>query len=500
MKVRELVSEFPSLLLTQGNPELEVSYIQSDSRKIQEGDIFILYEEFTQNGKTFILDSLERGAKVLLLPTGFEFSNNNSDLVILFTEAPTQIHGYLASFLLGKPSEKLKIIAVTGTNGKTSTTHILYSILNSLGIPTGLIGTISAKYKDFEAETGYTTPDPSGLNFLLHEMLKAGIEFVCMEASSHGLKLGRLNGIALYSGLFTNLTPDHLDFHLDMQDYLISKFKLFELLELSPLQEKLGLLNLDTAGGIDMYSLIKKFNPSYKIITLGETGNYSSKLEELNLKYTKFTISKDDNIYQLSTNLLGKFNYENLSLALICLLESLPELDSKLIFNKISNLPFVPGRFELHYPKEQNKVVIVDYAHTPDALENILSSMKEIPNSMLITLFGCGGDRDRKKRPLMAKITAKYSDFIIVTSDNPRTEDPNFILDEIIAGFPNDYKRFLRIENRRDAIRKGIEILPENGFLLIAGKGHENYQIIGRTKHHFSDAEEVKIAFNQNGV
>lgn len=495
MKVRELVREFPELEIRHGNPELDLNYIQSDSRKIEPSDIFVLYPEHRNAGDQYISDALGKGAMCLLLPVDYPYSTNHPDLVVIHAEDPVFFHGQIASFLLDKPSHKLKVLAVTGTNGKTSITHILYSLLTSLGKKAGLIGTIYAKFANIVRETGYTTPDPSSLNLLLKEMLDAGVEYVCMEASSHGLKLGRLQGIAIHSGIFTNLTPDHLDFHPTMEDYLLSKFKLFELIEKSPHSGKVGLISLDTPGGKEVQALMNKLSPKYRVVYFGKRGEYSGKLEEMTLSYTCFSIQKNEVTRKIKTNLLGNFNFQNLSLAYILMLEIIPGLDPSILLPLLESLPCVPGRFEIHASKKQDRIAVVDYAHTPDALENILTSMKEIPCSMLVTIVGCGGDRDRKKRPIMGEIASRYSDFVIITSDNPRTENPDTILDEIISGIPKDFKRFLRIESRREAIRKGIEILPEGGFLLVAGKGHENYQIIGHKKFHFSDAEEIDAAF-----
>lgn len=497
MKAIDLIHTFPELETFQIDIQKEIQYIQSDSRKIQIGDLFVLYPEYKDSASQYISHALEKGAVGLVLPKGFFYELNNKDYLVFQVEDTRKYHGLIASFLAGEPSKKLKILAVTGTNGKTSITHILYYILSSLGKKVGLIGTIYAKYGNVVYETGYTTPDSSSLNLILKEMLEAGVEYVCLEASSHGLKLGRLDGIHFYAGIFTNLTPDHLDFHPTMEDYLLSKFKLFEFLEKSSHTNKIAVISLDSPGGKDMQALVKKLSPTYNVIYFGKEGHYSGSLEELTLNYTSFFIYKNNISQKIVSNLLGKFNFENLALVYLLLVEIFPQLDQSEIISLFKSIPNIPGRFEVHSSPNKEKIAIVDYAHTPDALENILLSLREIPSSMLITVFGCGGDRDRKKRPLMGEIACRYSDLVIITSDNPRTENPSSIITEITTGIPKDFKRYLAIENRREAIQKAIKILPKGGILLVAGKGHENYQIIGNKKFHFSDAEEIETAFSQ---
>lgn len=497
MNLKTVLESFSSLKANQINFNLEVGYIQSDSRKVQAKDIFLLYNEFLDKAQVYIQDALQRGAKHFILPESLVKKVSLSNVNIFFHSNPREIHGELASFLLGNPSKDLKIFAVTGTNGKTSTTHILYNFLENLGKTAGLIGTISAKYKNVAHEIGYTTPDPSLLNKLLFEMKNAGVEYVVMEASSHGLKLKRMEGIELDAGIFTNLTPDHLDFHETMEDYLLSKFHLFELLQNSPKVFKCGVINLYAEFGKRMQDLVQNLSPNYKILYFGDQ-TFTGKVTNLSLQGTEFEISFGEKTYSFKTNLLGEFNFENVSLAILLIKEFFPNLTHNDIQNLISNLKPVPGRFELIYPPQKDRVAIVDYAHTPDALQNILKSVKQIPHSKLITVFGCGGDRDKTKRPLMGEIAARLSDFVILTSDNPRTENSETILDEIEKGFPKGFQNYLRIENRRQAIQKGIEILPELGILVIAGKGHENYQIIGKQKFPFSDQEEVKKLWSKD--
>ncbi|MCB1176248.1 MAG: UDP-N-acetylmuramoyl-L-alanyl-D-glutamate--2,6-diaminopimelate ligase [Leptospiraceae bacterium] len=499
-KINDLLIEFNNLNLLKGDKNFEISYIQSDSRKLKTSDIFCLYSYFTvEEKRKFIQNSIENNCKIILVnKNDINLIPDDFPNVLEIDFQPELIHGKIASFLKESPSKSLKIIAVTGTNGKTSLTNIIYQFLEFYGLKVGLIGTINIKFGNKTLSSDYTTPDPSGLNEILFSMKEEGIEYVCMEASSHGLKLGRMEGIQIYQAIFTNLTPDHLDFHTDMKDYLQSKFRLFSLLEESKIPGKVGILSKDSEGGKDMINLIHQNSISSTIVKFGENDDYSGKLKSLSLSETSFEfIDKNKEKHLLNTNLLGDFNFINLSLALVSILEIFPHIKMDYWKQKISNLSPIPGRFEIVNGKDKDKIAIVDYAHTPDALENILKSISEIPRNKLITLFGCGGDRDRKKRPLMAEIASRYSDFVIVTSDNPRTEDPDKIIDEITIGITKDEKNWIRIVDRKEAIKKGIDMLPKGGILLVAGKGHEDYQILGTKKIYFSDQAEIKSAFQE---
>ncbi|MCE9500842.1 MAG: UDP-N-acetylmuramoyl-L-alanyl-D-glutamate--2,6-diaminopimelate ligase, partial [Leptospira sp.] len=358
-----------------------------------------------------------------------------------------------------------------------------------------LIGTINVKYNGKTIETGYTTPDPTTLNLILKDMKSAGVEFVFIEASSHGLKLGRLNGIHLHSVVFTNQTLDHMDFHPDMDDYRRSKFRLFQLLENSVHQEKFALVSLDSPGGQEMRTLVERENFHYPVFYFGKSADYSGENVTLSLTGTSYEIHKasENKSVKIETNLLGNYNYINTAMAYIVCEKS--GISSESVCVDLKNISYVNGRFEIISNEARTRIAIVDYAHTPDALMNVLSSIREIPHSRLITIFGCGGDRDKTKRPVMAGISEKFSDFVIITSDNPRTEDPEKIIDDIEKGFSNEFNAYFRTPDRRAAIRKGVSMLPDGGFLLVAGKGHEEYQINGKKKEPFSDREEIQIAF-----
>ncbi|MCB1158740.1 MAG: UDP-N-acetylmuramoyl-L-alanyl-D-glutamate--2,6-diaminopimelate ligase, partial [Leptospiraceae bacterium] len=446
--------------------------------------------------RSYLEDAIKRGAKAVLiskknlsLPVPKDFTT-----VLVSESDPAYFHGPLASCLKGHPSQQLQIVAITGTNGKTSMTYILSDLFSRAGLEYGIIGTIQVIYGNRVLHTGYTTPGPSELQSILKNMLDAGVKYVFMEASSHGLKLNRMNGIHLKAAIFTNLTRDHLDFHENMEDYLNSKYKLFKLLSNSYHEERLALISTDTKGGRDILAKIKKEKLPLKTLAFGKGKDYEGEVKSLSLNGTEFFLKpKKGSPIDLQTNLLGNFNFLNVSMSYIAALHL--GLEEELIQDSIKNLHPVDGRFQIVYNRRRNRLAVVDYAHTPDALLNVLKSLKEIPHSRLICLFGCGGDRDHTKRPIMGKIAAENSDMVILTSDNPRTEDPEKIIDEIEAGFPKGFTSYIRQSNRRQAILKGIQVLPEEGFLLVAGKGHENYQIIGSSKENFSDTIEIQNAF-----
>ncbi|MDF3820077.1 UDP-N-acetylmuramoyl-L-alanyl-D-glutamate--2,6-diaminopimelate ligase [Leptospira sp. 96542] len=501
LKIADLLKKIPELKLIQGDPESNINYVWADSRKLSLGDIFVLPEETIDKQNFYLKMAKEKKVDTVLISkkdSKLESIKNFSN--VLESESSLgETHGRLASTLAYNPSKKLKLVGITGTNGKTSLTYILYHITKNLGKRVGLIGTVQILVGDKHIETGYTTPDASSLNLILKEMVEAEIEYVFMEVSSHGLKLGRVAGLELTGAGFTNLTQDHLDFHLSMEDYLESKFKIFTLLEQSSVKNKFGLVAGDVSYGKEMIQKITESNLKTPISVLGVSGEYHVSNSKLGLDGSDFRLHKKEKnlpfieVRRIKTNLLGNFNVFNTAFA-ACIAYELG-FDWDKVIHSLSNIPTVPGRFQVVPFPDQSRIAVVDYAHTPDALDNILKSCVEIGPRELICLFGCGGDRDKTKRPLMAKIAEQHSDFVIITSDNPRTEDPNSILDEIEAGFSRGFKRYEKIVDRREAIQRAVSLLDKNGILVVAGKGHETYQIIGKEKTHFVDFEEIEKAF-----
>ncbi len=501
MKLIEILKKIPEIKQRKGDHETEVNYVWSDTRKLTSEDIFVLPEGGNDRYVSFIADALALGVKTILVPLGQvkipgveKFEN------VLESEFYLgDTHGKLAHFLAGSPSKKLKLVGITGTNGKTSLTFILFHIAEKLGKKCGLIGTVHIRLDNEIRETGYTTPDASSLNLLLKEMVSKDIEYVFIEMSSHGLKLGRVTGLEVQAVAFTNLSQDHLDFHPDMEDYLLSKFKIFQLLEQSSLKNKFGIVAADVIGGDKMIERLKKANFSSPIFMLGNAGEFNYTHAKLSILESEFRLHKKEKnlpfiqVRRVLTNLLGNFNVFNVSLASFVALELGFSWDE--VIKAIEFIPIVPGRFQVVKSPDLTRIAVIDYAHTPDALENILKSCIEISPKQVICIFGCGGDRDKTKRPIMAKIAEERSDYVILTSDNPRTENPKSIVDEIESGFSRGFKRYEVFLDRRDAIARGVALLEKDGILVVAGKGHETYQIIGKEKLDFSDFVEVEKAF-----
>lgn len=501
MKLSEILKKIPEIKLVTGDPNKEVQYVWADSRKVTNSDGFVLPEGKPEVLESYLKMANELGCQIVFVSKR-QLKLKALELfpIILESEEPIgDIHGKLASLLAGYPSKKLKIIGITGTNGKTSLTFILFHIARKLGKKAALIGTVQIQIFDRILESGYTTPDASSLNLLLKEMLDEGVEYVFMEMSSHGLKLGRVAGIEITCAGFTNLTQDHLDFHETMEDYFESKFKIFQLLEQSSVKNKFGLVAGDVSFGEQMIQKIRDTKMKTPIYILGKSGEFHYSNTKLSLLGSEYRFHKKEKnlpfieVRSVKTNLLGNFNVFNTAFALSIAYElGFPWEE---VVSAIAEIPTVPGRFHVVPYPDRSRIAVVDYAHTPDALENILKSCVEIRPKQLICLFGCGGDRDRTKRPQMAKIAESFSDFVILTSDNPRTESPESILDEIEAGFSRGFKRYEKITDRRVAIDRAVSLLDKNGILVVAGKGHETYQIIGKEKTKFVDFEEIEKAF-----
>ncbi|HMV45091.1 MAG TPA: Mur ligase family protein, partial [Leptospiraceae bacterium] len=369
MLISELLKNFKKISLTSGNLSEPINYIQSDSRKLEENDIFCVYDDFSDKTIDYLKDAKSKNIKTILIRKTSPYLDETEQFpnVLICSEDPMQLHGYIASFLKDDPSKKCKIIAVTGTNGKTSMTYILYDIFSRENKNCGIIGTIETKYGNKVIQTGYTTPDASTLNSVLADMVKEEIEYVFMEASSHGLKLGRLNGLHIYGALFTNLTRDHLDFHKTMNDYLKSKFLLFKLLSKSCHENTFAAMSVDSSGSDKMLSLIKKAKLKINLLLLGKGKQFETKLNELSLKGIDFDFKEKGNQQvNFTTNLLGNFNFLNVSLAIVA--SRALGLETESIRNTVGNLIPVNGRFQIVYNSKKTRVAIVDYAHTPDAL------------------------------------------------------------------------------------------------------------------------------------
>lgn len=456
--------------------KFEFSSIEYDSRKIKKGDIFVAMKGFNEDGNKYIDSAINNGAVCVLTDNENIDAKMYPNTNIYYVKDLRMNLGKICSNLYQHPQDKLKIIGVTGTNGKTTSTYILENILEN----SSRIGTTNYRIKDKYYDAKNTTPESMDLIKFMAESVKENVEYFLMEVSSHALSLGRVDMLAFDGAIFTNLTQDHLDYHKTFEEYFNAKCKLIDLLKDNA---KIS-INAD-----DKY--LRKIDKKY--ITYGiDNGAIRGKILNYNNKGMEVEINIDNTKKVFQTKLIGKHNLYNILGVISCLTNL--GLDVDYIISKISKMDSVIGRFELIDNNIDAKIV-VDYAHTPDGLENVLKTLKDITENKLYCIFGAGGDRDKTKRPIMAEISAKYSDYVIITSDNPRTEDPYTILADVEKGLINShYITYEKIEKREEAIKKAVSLLKSGDSLMIAGKGHETYQIIGKEVRHFSDQEEVKKA------
>lgn len=468
-----------------GSPEAHIHKIQYDSRKITDGDLFVAIKGVQNDGHDFVEKAVKQGAKFVVAEKKFE--NLPGTILQIIVEDSHLALSQLAAAYYDFPSSNLKLTGVTGTNGKTTVATLSYQLFKELGYKAGLLSTVKIMIGDKEVEATHTTPDPLMINKYLAEMLNEGIEYVFMEVSSHGLDQQRTAVLDFDGAVFTNLTHDHLDYHKTFINYRDIKKTFFD--NLKP--EAFALVNADDKNGAFMLQNTKAKKYTY---ALKNPADFKAKILEQNFTGMLLLIDQKEVWVQL----IGAFNaYNILAIYATAVLYGMDQFE---VLQAISKLKSVDGRFEIMLSKN-GKVAIVDYAHTPDALENVLKTINAIrPNNeeKLITIVGAGGNRDKTKRPEMAQVAAKYSNQVIFTSDNPRDENPDQIIEDMEAGVPGEYyKKTLKITDRRQAIQAGIQLANPGDVVLIAGKGHENYQIIKGKKLHFDDREEVKEAFNK---
>lgn len=473
----------------KGLENLGIRRLVTDSRKVAPGDTFVAYVGETVDGRRFIMDAVKRGAaSVIWEEEGYSW---NPDLHVpnLPVKNLRQKAGEIASLVYGDPSGKLHVVGVTGTNGKTSSTHWIAQAMTVLGSKTAVIGTLGNGFPGKLSPTVNTTPDAVSIQALLAEFLEEGAECVAMEVSSHALAQGRVNGVSFDIGLFTNLTRDHLDYHGDMESYGAAKALLFDRPEL-----KQAILNADDSFGA---SLMRQSTAKEKIAYGFSEMVGKEWVRGKNLRFERegmvLDVESSWGCGVMRSKTVGKFNASNLLGVLSVLLASGCGLDESL--DALANIEAVPGRMQ-KMGGDGKPVVVVDYAHTPDALENALDALREVATGELVCVFGCGGERDSGKRPIMGKIASRHADRIYVTSDNPRGEEIDSIIDQIVAGIEGDY---CAISDRENAIFRSIHDSGIDDVVLIAGKGHEDYQEIKGKKLPFSDAEVVRCALESWG-
>ena len=461
-------------ILKEGEPQ-EYTGLEYDSRKIKEGNIFVALEGSVVDGHNFIGQAVKNGAKCILVSKKIE--TEFPVTYILIKDLRKKL-GVIASNFYDWPQNKLKIVGITGTNGKTTSTYLLESILGSKN--TARIGTVEYKVGDEIIEAANTTPESLDIIKICKKAVEKNIPYLVMEVSSHALELGRVSMLKFDAVSFTNLTLDHLDYHKTMENYFQAKRKLFTMLK--PGCEKNCVANIDDAYGKRLHDEFGGYSYSMK-----EKADITGKILEFHTDGELVEITANGETSKIKLAILGRYNFYNvLGVIGTALQLGIKEED---ILDRIKDLKGAPGRFELINCK-QDFIVVVDYAHTGDALENILNSINELKMGRVITVFGCGGDRDPRKRPVMGEIALRLSDIAILTSDNPRTEDPHKIIEEVKKGMKGD--NYIVEEDREKAIIKAIELARKNDIILVAGKGHETYQILGRHKIHFDDREYIR--------
>ncbi len=482
MKLTELL-ERVEIIEILGNQNIEIKGVEMDSRKISSNDLFVAVKGTVNDGHNFIPAVISQGATCVIceiLPA--EITDNVTFVVV--KNAAIAL-GEVVTTFYGRPSERLKLVGVTGTNGKTTTATLLYRMFNNLGFDSGLLSTVCNYVIDKPVAASQTTPDPITLNKLLKEMVDAGCEYAFMEVSSHAIDQKRISGLKFAGGIFTNITRDHLDYHLTFDAYLKAKKGFFDSLG----KDAFALSNLDDKNGKVM---LQNCDALKKYYTLRTIADYKGSIVEEHIEGMLLEI----NGKEVLTHFVGTFNAYNL----LAVYGSAIELgvDSETALIEISKLTPVDGRFET-IRSTKGVTAIVDYAHTPDALVNVLESIKEIikDNGEIITVVGAGGNRDKGKRPLMAKEAAKLSNRLILTADNPRFEEPGDILNDMSAGLSSeDLSKTLIIADRYQAIKSALMMAKSGDIVLIAGKGHEDYQEIKGIKHHFDDREVVREIFS----
>ena len=477
----------------QGNQNVSIQDITADSRAVKLNSLFIALDGATVDGHNYIDKAVAAGAVAVIVSKPVTVPD---DVCVITVSDTRQAMMVCVPYFFDYPANRMRMVGVTGTNGKTTTTHMIRHILKAQGHKVGVIGTVHIMIGDTSYPIHNTTPDVVDLQHILHQMVQENVEYCVMEVSSHALALGRVSGVEFDTAVFTNLTQDHLDFHKTFENYLAAKCKLFEQVS-APNQvkdNKGAVINIDDSYGHRVME--KTTAPTITYSTLGK-GTLNASDVHMSTKNSQYTVNYKGESYPVSMNTTGLFNvYNTLAAIGACLQEG---ISMEAIDTALKTFSSVPGRFEL-IEEGQDFAVVVDYAHTPDGLQNILETAKAIKENRIIIVFGCGGDRDATKRPIMGRIAAEYGDKIYVTSDNPRTEDPVQIVKDVEVGVKEalrDGTSYEVIVDRREAINHAIHDAKAGDIVIIAGKGHENYQILKNETIHFDDREEARKALKE---
>ncbi len=498
MKLEKLIKGL-EVMGIKGNPDIEIKRISYNSRKVRDGDLFAAIPGTVQDGHAFIPDAHACGASAFLVSEEISLS----DRPVVRVPDVRLAMGMLAGRILGNPSHHLDVTGITGTNGKTTLSYLLEAILNASGEKAGVIGTVNYRYQEKTRPAPTTTPESVDIHEMLCEMKKAGVSHVFLEVSSHALDQRRVSGLRLKQAVFTNLSQDHLDYHHDMESYFSAKEKLFT--EVGP-----GRWEIDRPAGLEPGASVINMDDSYGLRLMqkapGRVVGYGmnhpdaevrARILKLDSQGLEMEIMTGKKKFKVKSSLIGRHNAMNIIAAAASAFEM--GLSTSVVKKGIASLERVPGRLE-PVQNTQGIIVLVDYAHTPDALAQAIKATREVSRGRLILVFGCGGDRDRRKRPRMGEIAGKGADLVVITSDNPRSEDPRAIIDEILPGIKmsgarelhgmSKAKRGYKVEkSRKQAIEMAVAEANPGDVILIAGKGHEDYQILGDSRIHFDDRE-----------
>lgn len=483
MRLNELIKQIQYTQIVLPKEEINVKGVNIDSRNVKSGDVFIAMRGTQADGHCYIDAAIAQGASVIICET--MPATINPEIAYIKVVNAQSIAGKIATTYYGNPTQKLKLVGVTGTNGKTTIATLLYELMRKMGHKCGLLSTVCNYIDGTPYPATHTTPDAITLNRLLGQMADEGCEYVFMEVSSHALAQERVGGLTFAGGIFTNLTRDHMDFHETMDNYLKAKKSFFDTLP----RDAFAITNADDKNGPIMVQNTRADIKKYTTRTLGD---YKGRIIEIHLD----GMVLEFNNREFATMLTGRFNVSNLLAIYATAVELGKEPEE--VLRILSTLKPVSGRFEtLH---SQNGIsAIVDYAHTPDAIKNVLGTINNVLNGRgnVITVVGAGGNRDKGKRPLMAQEAVKASSRVIITSDNPRFEEPQSIIDDMLAGLNDEQrKKVISITDRKEAIRTACALAQKGDVVVVAGKGHENYQDIKGVKHHFDDKEVIKEIFN----
>ncbi|GIK20878.1 MAG: UDP-N-acetylmuramoyl-L-alanyl-D-glutamate--2,6-diaminopimelate ligase [Ignavibacteriaceae bacterium] len=481
MELTQLINSVSSIQITGNIQRKDVADIVYDSRKVQKNSVFVAVKGFNNDGHRFLQEAIAKGAIAVVVEDNEALPDDlitHSQIAKILVKDSRKALAELSKGFYKNPTSTLKLIGITGTNGKTTSAFILKNIFQSNGYKSGLIGTIANYIGTERVDSKLTTPESNDLNKMFYEMIQSGCEFAVMEVSSHSLILNRVYGLDFKTAIFSNITSDHLDFHKSFDDYLKAKKILFDNLNNS----SFAIINKDDKNS---EQIVKDSKAEVFTYGISDGSDYKIKNIIYDLTGTDFTITYKKTDYKIHTSLIGVFNAYNAASAFAaahCL-----GFSTEKIVKGIESTPQVPGRFEVL--GKGMKKIIVDYSHTADSLEKALQAIREIvkDKKQVVTVFGCGGDRDKTKRAVMGKIASELSDRVFVTSDNPRTENPLSIIDDIKKGISKN--NFELEENREEAIKKAIQSSNDSAVVLIAGKGHESYQEINGVRNHFSDQE-----------